>query len=206
VPAELEALNGASIGQSSLLLLALGFLLAGALLLLLWWTGYWLSNKSTQSSPYGQGSLRRADELSFSASMHLQNFLNGLEDDCEALIDVSRSAICARTGRIFPDVINRWGELSLDWRFLRRCYDKPLVSWGSLSSDAQQHLRARHRSLEGFQTELSSQRARPQDVEYELAVLKPGPLYVDPKTAVVVGWKMVPCTDLEVLVRQKPRL
>ena len=35
---------------------------------------------------------------------------------------------------------------------------------------------------------------------------RPGPLYVDIETKVLLGWKVVPGTDLEVLIVQKPKL
>jgi hypothetical protein len=61
-----------------------------------------------------------------------------------------------------------------------------------------------HESLEGFQTEFSSSQPKPQNVEAKYAFAKPGPLYVDVETKVLLGWKCVPDTDFEVMIVQKP--
>ncbi len=63
----------------------------------------------------------------------------------------------------------------------------------------------RHESLEGFQIELSSKTANPRAIEPQYALAQPGPLYVDIDSLVLVGWKSVPYTDLEVLIVQRPK-
>jgi hypothetical protein len=45
---------------------------------------------------------------------------------------------------------------------------------------------------------------QPTLIEAKYAFTKPGPLYVDISTNVLVGWQIVPDTELEVLVVQKP--
>ena len=59
--------------------------------------------------------------------------------------------------------------------------------------------------MEGFQTEYSSQISAPSKVEPFYAMTTPGPLYVDLDTKVLLGWKSVPLTDLEIMVVQKPK-
>ncbi|HEV8052714.1 MAG TPA: hypothetical protein VGP47_09475, partial [Parachlamydiaceae bacterium] len=79
------------------------------------------------------------------------------------------------------------------------------VSWGSLTAEQQGIIRNGHDSLEGFQTDFSSPNPLPRAVEAKYALSKPGPLYVDINTKVLLGWKCVPDTDLEVLIVQKPK-
>ncbi len=78
------------------------------------------------------------------------------------------------------------------------------MSWGSFSNDQQRAIRDVHESLEGFQTDESSANPVPRLVERRYAYTIPGPLYVDLETKVLLGWKCVPETELEVLIVQKP--
>jgi len=94
--------------------------------------------------------------------------------------------------------------VKVDWTFLQKRYPGIWVSWGSLNSDQQRAISDAHESLEGFQTEVSSPSPAPRAIEPEYAYTKPGPLYVDIQTKVLLGWKVVPGTELEVLIVQKP--
>ena len=78
------------------------------------------------------------------------------------------------------------------------------VSWGSLTKESQDAIRDAHASLDGFQTSESSPTPSPRAIEPEYVYTKPGPLYVDLETKVLLGWKVVPGTELEVLIVQKP--
>ena len=120
-------------------------------------------------------------------------------------IDFAAAAYCPATGRIFPNCVGPNEQVTLTWDFLSHRHKGTYVSWGSLSEEEQGILKLLHGSLEGYQTEKSSKRFRPEDVEEEFCSLAPGPLYVDRKEKVVIGWKKVPGTHFEVLVVQRPR-
>lgn len=119
-------------------------------------------------------------------------------------IDFSEAAICNETGRIFSNCVAQNARISLDWSFLQKRCQGTYVSWGSLSEHEQAVIKLLHGALDGFQTAASSTKLRPESVEREYALLAPGPLYVDRKTKIVIGWKKVPGTYFEVLIVQRP--
>jgi hypothetical protein len=96
-------------------------------------------------------------------------------------------------------------QVILSWKFLNQRCTRTFVSWGALSEEEKGILKLLHGSLEEYQTEKSSMNLRPEDVEEEFFSISPGPLYVDRKEKVVMGWKKVPGTYFEVLVVQQPR-
>lgn len=120
------------------------------------------------------------------------------------LFDLSRAAICRTTGRIFPDSVTWHGSIRVDWNFLQKRYPGEYVSWGSLTQEQKTIIKEKHLSLEGFQTEFSSPKSSPRLIEPQYAYASPGPLYVDIRTGILLGWKCVPDTELEVLIVQKP--
>lgn len=115
-----------------------------------------------------------------------------------------KAVISRETGRIFTNCINWRGKITLDWGFLQKRYVGTWVSWGSLSDVLKQRIEDQHENLEGFQTEFSCVNPSPRQVDPKSARLKPGPLYVDLETGVLLGWKQVPETFVEVLIVQKP--
>ena len=118
--------------------------------------------------------------------------------------DLNKAAICRTTGRIFPDSVTWYGAVEVDWNFLQKRYRGEYVSWGSLTEEQKTIIKERHLSLEGFQTKFSSPNPSPRFIEPEYAYTIPGPLYVDIRTGILLGWKCVPDTELEVLIVQKP--
>lgn len=117
---------------------------------------------------------------------------------------MKQAMFCRDTGRIFPGTISWWGYSKVNWSFIAKRHPGVYVSWGSLSRELQQEVRARHSSLEGFQTEVSSPNPSPRAIEPKYVFTKPGPLYVDLDSFVLLGWKSVPGTKFEVLVVQNP--
>ena len=120
------------------------------------------------------------------------------------LFDLNKAAVCRMTGRIFPDAVTWYGAIDVDWDFLQKRHPGEYVSWGSLTEGQKTIIRERHLSLEGLQTEISSPTPSPRLVEPEYAHTVPGPLYVDIRTGILLGWKQVPDTELEVMIVQKP--
>lgn len=194
-----------SLGQSAMSALFVLVLVASLLILVGWALGWWFTHRSGSVSVYGGGPLRRGNELSYSAVSHVETFLQGLDLEVNPPFDLGKAAVCAKTGRIFPDALTETEVAKVGWGFLRRYYRGSLVSWGSLSDQQQQRIRDLHGTLKGYQWEYSSLKERPQDIEWEFQLLKPGPLYVDPRTGILLGWRSVPGTDLELMVMQKPR-
>jgi len=155
--------------------------------------------------PYTGKPLRRGEDLPVSSRERVLKYLFDMHDYHNRLIDFKKAAFCRETGRIFSDAIISFGRISVDWSFLQKRFPGNFVSWGSLSLESKTALMEKHGSLKAFQTEFSSSRPSPKDVEEEYANEKPGPLYVDPDTGVLLGWQEVPETNLEVLIVQKPK-
>lgn len=165
----------------------------------------WKGRLETCPSPYSGLPLRKAKGLTFSSKNKVLTFLYKMHDYDNRMFDLDKAAFCRETGRIFPDAVNWFDSIRVDWSFLQRRYPGNYVSWGSLNADTQQEIRAAHVSLNGYQTEESSSEPSPRMIEPEIALKKPGPLYVDPESKILLGWKMVPETDLEVMIVQKPK-
>jgi hypothetical protein len=175
------------------------------LLLVVYFVISWNQNKTEVTlSPYSDKPLRQASDIHWEAKEKVLRFLYERNDFANRIFDFNRSALCRDTGRIFPNCMNWWGAINIDWTFLKKQFPGDYVSWGSLSEDQQEFIRLKHPSLEGYQTHYSSQNPSPKRVEKEYALMKPGPLYVDLETGILMGWKSVPDTDLEVLIVQRP--
>jgi len=194
-----------SLGQAAIIIFILAFLLCIAIMVGLLWLGWWVTNRQGSVSPYTGSPMRRGEDLAFSAQLQVQHFLNSMEDPDNPVFALKYAAICKDTGRIFPDCVDIFRVIKVDWGFLQRRCRGHWVSWGSLSPLQKEEIAKRHQSLSDFQIEESSVIPRPQDVDGYHAMKKPGPLYVDPSTGVLLGWKIVPETQLEVLVVQKPK-
>jgi len=195
----------AETGSGWVILFSLSILLAFAVLCLFFWLGWWMSQREQGVSPYTGIPLRRASELSYYSAERVLHYLNDFKKYDNRIFKLSKAAFCRETGRIFQDSINWLDYIYVDWTFLRKRYKGDYVSWGSLTESQQDAVRRSHESLEGFQTERSSPTPSPRNIEPEFAYTKPGPLYVDVQTDTLLGWKIVPGTDLEVLIVQKPK-
>lgn len=191
---------------SSTSVLWFSFAILGAFFLLFaaFWYGWRYSHRQTCLSPYSGMPLRRGSDLSYYSVERVLRYLYELQDYSNRIFDLRYSAVCRETGRIFPNSITWFDTISVDWDFLQRRRPGNYVSWGSLSQDQQEYIYKIHGSLKGFQTEKSSQIPLPKAVEPIYALAKPGPLYVEIDTYVLMGWKVVPGTELEVLIVQHP--
>lgn len=176
-------------------------------LLLIAFFGYsiWVSRTTTTLSPYTGLPLRSGAEINWMTAEKVLRFLYNMNDYHNRMFDVTRAGFCRETGRLFPDALNWYGVIKVDWSFLNKRFPGRFVSWGSLTEDQKLKISDRHRSLEGFQTKYSSSTPSPRKLEPLYAYAKPGPLYVDVDTGVLLGWKCVPDTELEVLIVQKPQ-
>lgn len=195
----------AEVSAEAVIWFSLGVLGAFFLLFGAFWFSWWLRNRPASLSPYTGTPLRLASQLSYYSIERTLRFLYEMQDYENRIFDLRQATFCRETGRIFPNSITWYNAISVDWDFLQKRYPGKYVSWGSLTKDQQQDIRELHESLEGFQTEESSTSATPRAVEPYFALLKPGPLYVDVETHVVLGWKCVPQTNMEVLIVQKPK-
>jgi hypothetical protein len=174
------------------------------LLIVLFWFGWRLTQRSYSVSPYTGVPLRRTAEISYYSAERVLRFLYDLQQYDNRIFKLNCAAFCRETGRIFQDCVTWYDTIKIDWTFLQKRYPGHYVSWGSVSKEFQEIIRESHVSLEGFQTDRSSPTPSPRAIEPEYAYTKPGPLYVDPTTKILLGWKIVPGTDLEVLIVQKP--
>jgi hypothetical protein len=167
--------------------------------------GWYLTRKpSVTLSPYTSMPLWRADLLPFSTKEKVALYLQDYRQYDNRPFKFAKAAYCRETGRIFQDCQDWKHKIVVDWTFLQKRFPGNWISWGSLSDELKESIRNRHEDLEGFQTSLSSKYPSPRQIEMHIAYAKPGPLYVDLDTAVLLGWKEVPHSLMEVLIVQKP--
>lgn len=195
----------ADVSDTDVILFASGILIVFFLLAAAFVIGWRISRWESCPSPYSKLPLRRATNLSYFTTEKVLRYLYNLRQYDNRMFDLRQASFCRETGRIFQDSMTWYDVISVDWSFLQKRYPGRYVSWGSLTLEQQSDIRDRHNSLEGFQTAHSSSRSSPREVEMEFALTKPGPLYVDIYTAVLLGWKEVPGTEMEVLIVQKPK-
>ncbi len=189
---------------SAILFLSLFFVLGFMLAIL--WLAWWILLRNTSCpSPYTGEPLRKAADLPYYTRSKVYRFMAEFSGYDNRQIELRKAAYCRETGRIFPNAINWYGTIRVDWSFIRKRFPGHYVSWGSLSKEMRDEVMQAHDSLEGFQTDVSSPQPQPHKIEPEYARSVPGPLYVDPVSLVLVGWQVVPETDLEVLIVQKPK-
>lgn len=164
----------------------------------------WLSRKPVSLSPYSKKPLRLASDLSYGTCEKVLRFLYDKHQYDNRIFNIRKAAYCRETGRIFPNAVNWHGKIEVDWTFLQKRYPGKYVSWGSLTPEQQEIIRSAHDPLTAFQADFSSPVPQPKILEAKYAFAKPGPLYVDLETKVLLGWQSVPDTEMEVLVVQKP--
>lgn len=174
-------------------------------LLILSYILYKIQSETKVLCPYTKKPMRRGEDIPIHQVTEVMRFLfyDHYSFD-NKIFKMKNSLVCRDTGKIFQDVFDFLGRPKLDWTFLYKRYPGVYVSWGSLTLDQQRDIRESHYTLEGFQTEKSSSKPLPQDIEEYFAYLKPGPLYVDITTKTLLGWKCVPNTMFEVLIVQHP--
>lgn len=191
--------------HSSILWLAtsiLALFLAVAIFLLV---GWWYSvHAYVCKSPYSDAPLRPWTGLSYTSMGRIYKYLASYRQYDNRMFNIRKIAFCRETGRIFPDAVTWYGKIKVDWNFLQQRYPGNWVSWGSLNEEQKRVVKESHNVIQGFQTAYSSTKPSPRAIEQEFAYIKPGPLYVDLETYILLGWKEVPGTDLEVLIVQKP--
>lgn len=194
-----------AISDSDVILFGSGILIVFLLLFAAFWMGWRISQWKSCPSPYSGLPLRKAATLSYDSMERVLRYLYNLKQFDNRIFEIGAASFCRETGRIFQNSITWYDTISVDWGFLNKRYPGRYVSWGSLTLEQQSDLRDRHEALNGFQTEKSSKNPSPRHVETEFVYLKPGPLYVDVNTGVLLGWKVIPGTELEVLIVQKPK-
>jgi ABC-type multidrug transport system fused ATPase/permease subunit len=179
-------------------------LLSFAFLALLFWLGWRISQRSQAVSPYTGIPLRRTTEISYYSAERILRYLYEMHQYDNRIFKLSRAAFCRETGRIFQDCVTLFDTIKIDWTFLKKRYSGDWISWGSLNQEQQDAIREVHASLDRFQTAESSPSPAPRAIEPEYVYTKPGPLYVDLDTKILLGWQVVPGTEFEILVVQKP--
>lgn len=194
------------VSTTAVIFFSLAILACFLLLVVACWMAWRFTQRETCVSPYSGLPMRRGSDLSYYSVERILRYMYELQDYNNRLFEVRSSALCRETGRLFPNSLTWYDTLSVDWSFLQKRRPGQYVSWGSLSKDQQEYLKEIHGDLEGFQVEFSSSNPLPRAIEPEYALLQPGPLYVDIDTYVLVGWKVVPGTELEVLIVKMPSL
>lgn len=184
-----------------------GLALLGSVLLLVavFIVGIWIRRNQQATSPYTGIALRRGRDLPYGSSEKILRYLYDLHQYDNRIFDLTTATYCRETGRIFPKSLTWYGTIHVNWDFLKKRFPGRYVSWGSLTDVQKEAVRSVHDSLEGFQTEYSSSEPAPRAIEPEYAFAKPGPLYVDLESKILLGWKIVPGTNFEVLIVQHPK-
>jgi hypothetical protein len=184
---------------------SIAILFTFVLLMTIFFIGTWVTRNQTVLSPYSKKPLRLGSNIPYQTAEKVLRYLFFMQQYDNRMFDVRKAAFCRETGRLFPNAVSYFDTIHVNWTFLEKRYPGSYVSWGSLSETQQELIRRSHHQIDGYQTEFSSQKSAPSQVEPEFAFKIPGPLYVDLDTKVLLGWKMVPDTDLEVLIVQKPK-
>ncbi len=193
-----------SLGQGAVFVLLMSFLLVVGAMVGLLWFGWWVSRKRGSLSPYSKMPMKLGTDVAGSMRRYVDDFLLSHPQPENSPIDFDTAAICTETGRIFPNSAIKGNFVRLDWSFLQKRYPGRFISWGSLSDLEQATIRLCHESLAGYQTEVSCPNPMPQQIDTHYALTKPGPLYVDRNSKILLGWKEVPGTEFEVLIVQMP--
>jgi len=195
-----------TVTQGEVLFFSLAIITVFAALVLFTFLTYRLKDRSRCVSPYSSKPMRSGDEIPIATVEKVMRFLYyDLHSYDNRIFLMKKAMICRETGRVFQDCVNWYGGAYVDWTFLVKRHPGNWVSWGSLTAEQQREIREWHTELKGFQTENSCPNPQPKMIEEEYIYEKPGPLYVDIRTKVLLGWKIVPETNLEVLVVQKPK-
>jgi hypothetical protein len=192
------------VGHGGIYLLLLSFFAILAIFSTFLWYGWFVSKKRGSRSPYSKQVMSLGVDKAASVVRLVEGFLLNHSQPENAPFDFTKAAICEQTGRIFPNAVKRGELIQLDWSFLQKRYPGSYVSWGSLTETEQAVIRMCHESMRGFQTQSSCPRPLPKEIDSYHALLKPGPLYVDKSTKILLGWQEVPGTPFEVLIVQKP--
>lgn len=192
------------LGQGAIFVLLFSFFLVIGVLGLLLWFGWWVSQKRGSLCPYSKKPMTLGIDIVPSIRCFVNDFISSHPQSDHSPIDFDRCAVCPETGRIFPESVNKGEIVKLDWSFLNKRLPGTFVSWGSLSELEQGSIKLCHETLAGFQVEKSSPSPLPKDIDSYYALMKPGPLYVERTTKVLLGWKEVPGTQFEVLIVQRP--
>lgn len=192
------------VGRGAIFLLFFSFFSILAILSMFLWIGWSVSKKRGSKSLYSKQPMALGVDTASSIVRLVEGFLECHSQPENEPFDFAQAAICEQTGRIFPNTVKRGEMIRLDWSFLQKRYPGNYVSWGSLSETEQAIVRMCHESMQGFQMQVSSPQPLPKDINSYYALTKPGPLYIDKSTKILLGWKEVPDTHFEVLIVQKP--
>lgn len=175
-----------------------------AFLAYFWWN-FLLNSKKNCPSPYSGLPLRRGLDIPSPIRDKIMHYLRNLHQYDNRPFDFNKAAFCRETRRIFIDAVTWYNVIKVDSRFLQKRHPGVYVSWGSLFEEQQRDFLEVHGSLEGFQTEISSPEPSPRSITPEYAFAIPGPLYVDLTSKTVLGWKIIPGTNFELLIVQYPQ-
>jgi hypothetical protein len=181
---------------------ALAFLVV--IFFFLFWFGWFVTRTRGSVSPYSKQPMMFGTDMPLSIARQIEEHMKTLPQPDNPPFDISQTAICRETGRIFQNAVGKTGVIVIHPNFLQDRLRGNWVSWGSLSDIQKGIVRLHHMSIEGFQTEQSCPKPRPEDIESYYAFSKPGPLYVDVITKTLLGWQLVPGTNFEVLVVKRP--
>ncbi|SCA58719.1 Uncharacterized protein AB751O23_AL_00190 [Chlamydiales bacterium SCGC AB-751-O23] len=194
------------LGLSSMAIFWVIVLGISALIFLFSLTGWWIFNGRIGKSPYLGGILLNGYEISFPAIEKMHQFFLKYHNADNPIFDLNKATVCKTTGRIFPDTLGFSGAKTTAWSFINKAHSGNYVSWGSLTNtEKNKFLNLLPDSIKDFQIEQSSEESNPEKASEFHQALKPGPLYVDLEQGVLVGWKCVPETVLEVLIVQQTK-
>ena len=132
---QVQATDIETLGKGAIALFIVAFLIVFAIMVGLLWVGWWVTNRQGSSCPYTNSLMRRGEDLAFSAATRVQHFLNSTDDPDNPAFVLRYAAISQQTHRIFPDCVNIFRVIKVDWSFLKRRHPGKWVSWGSLTPE-----------------------------------------------------------------------
>ena len=83
-----------------------------------WWNWRY-SVEMDALSLYAKSPLRRKQDLSYSAIGKVYLYLTSYHQYDNRMFNIHRVTFCRETGRIFPDTVDLFGRIHLDWTFLQ---------------------------------------------------------------------------------------
>src|SRR5262245_55307189 len=117
----------------SVVVLAVIILTLFALMIIGFWMGWRMTQRSHSVSPYTGIPLRLATEIPYSSAEKIMRYLYNLQQYDNRIFKLKNAAFCRETGRIFQNCVTWFDIINLDWSFLQKRHPGNYVSWGSLS-------------------------------------------------------------------------
>lgn len=157
-----------------------GMVFSFLLILIILYAGWKWTNGRWGKSPFTGANLKLGSELTFDAANKVSRYMLDHSSDQNPGFDITRAAICPDTGRIFPNAI---GELEIPKVSKNYLVHLAKGEWTPVSSLSDKGKERLINHVEDFSSYAQDS------------------LYIDLNTATLIGWKRVPGTSLQLLIK-----